>query len=195
MFKRVAFLIVLATIGGVLVAATAQPSKTGATLAAPNSATRFEQFSSRNGGILIKEVANIGTMPTRFGELTVEVIRLEDARSGEAVKAVRLSFTRKSDRLEREYADVLDESELDDLLKALAFLDTQRERLNQFARTYTEMTYSSVGGFKAGIFFNPSERPKHIQDYASIDGETAFFLNATDFTKAMTEAQRVLKSM
>jgi hypothetical protein len=194
MFKKIAFLIVLASIGGILVAASAQPAKTGATLTNP-SQTRFEQFSARNGGILVKEVANIATMPTRFGELTIEVIRLEDARSGEVAKAARLNFKRKSDRLEREYAGVIDESELDELLKALAFLDTQRERLNQFARTYTEMTYSSVGGFKAGIYIEPSDRPKYLQDYAKIDGESVFFLNATDFAKAMTEAQRVLKSM
>lgn len=194
MFKKTALLIVLATLGGVLIAATAQPASRVAPPANPTQ-TRFEQFSSRQGGILIKEMVDIAEVPTRFGELTVQVIRIEDSRSGEVVRAVSVGHKKNNDRLEREYSAVLDESELDELIKALAFMDTQREQLFKFGRTYTEMTYASVGGFAAGIYIDPQEQPKFLQDYAKIGGETAFFLNATDLTKWMTEAQRVLKSM
>lgn len=194
MFKKIALLIVLATLGGILIAANAQPTARGAAPGNPNQ-TRFEQFSSRTGGILIKERVSVVLMPTRYGELGIDVIRIEDSRSGEVVRAVKFQFKRKGDRLEREYTTAIDESELDELIKALAFINTQRDQLNQFARTYTEMTYSSTGGLKAGVYIDPKDQPKFLQDYATIEGESMFFLNATDFGKWITEAQRVLKSM
>jgi hypothetical protein len=193
-FKKAVLLIVLATLGGILIAATAQPASP-VTPPSGQTQTRFEQFSSRQGGIIIKEIVDIEVIRTRFGELTIKVIRLEDSRSAEAVRAVQLRLKKNADRLEREYVATLDESELDELVKALAFMDTQREGLLKLARTYTEMTYSSVGGFAAGIYIDPRKQPKSLTDFANIGAAAAFFSNSTDLARGMTEAQRVLKSM
>lgn len=146
--------------------------------------TRFEAFAAEDGVLKVREIFKLSPIKNKFGTAGGELVRITDVRSGDSVMALVISCE-GTDRLDREVREILDEDEIMSLAAALEYIAANRAKLTKDALTYTEVTYSSRGGFLAGFYISGSE----TGDYMKIQTETVFLESLVDLQKVVSEAQ------
>ncbi len=131
--------------------------------------TKFEIFSSTQGILHVTEFYEIGAVAIKHGSCTVTLIRSRNTQSNATSVAVRFDY---KDANNRKYFAILDADEIVSLDSALKYVWEHKPEMVRAAKTYTEVVYSSRGGFKAGLYISGS---KEVGEYMVIGNQTVFF--------------------
>lgn len=152
--------------------------------------TKFEAFSAKDGVLMLKEVYTLSSPATKHGSAEAKVVRKADVRGNVAVIALVLSY-KGTERFDREAAEVLDEDEVASLASALEYIRLNRRKMIDAAKTYTEATYSSRGGFQTGLYFGSGT----VGDYMKIGHETVFLESLDAIENVVKEAGSKIKEL
>jgi hypothetical protein len=149
------------------------------------SRTKYEAFTSRDGILKLTEHFALKAPRCRYGSSELVLIRSRNTRSHEVFIALRIEFEDTGDYPQRG-ASLLDEDELVSLASALKYMTENRKMIVEQAQTYTEVNYSSRGGFSAGIYVEPATRK--TGEFMNLDGISAFLVSLNDLAASVDEA-------
>lgn len=177
-------------------AATAGPDEDGAKAPQPadvaKPATRFEEFSSATGAVLVMESFPLGDLPVKYGAGTVALRRMTHLESGLSKFGLRFTYD-EGGRYSRERSEFVDEDEIDGLASALEYLRSNRGRATKEAKTYSEFTYRSRGGFRVGYYVEPTKQA--VGDYITVGASSVFPHSLDPIATMVAAAQRKIKEL
>ncbi|WP_312994696.1 hypothetical protein [Chryseobacterium flavum] len=108
--------------------------------------TKSEKFSQRSGTLLQKDFIDIGNI----GGTEIKILKIKDLNNNDSNSSVRFekqSYGTYSDT----YINAIDKDEVDGLIISIKNLIDNV--LKTTPTTYTEVSYSSRGGFSLGSYF------------------------------------------
>jgi len=142
--------------------------------------TRFEVFNARDGVLRMKEFFKLTPPLLKYGKAEAVLVRSRDTQTYETRVALNVKFQ----GAERERSVYLDEDEIASLAGALAYMQDNHAALIDMTKTYTELTYTSRGGFTAGFYVTEE---KTTEGYMVIEGETAFLHSLGELCRMVDE--------
>lgn len=150
-------------------------------------ATKYEKFTSADGAIYITKFYEVTPPLAKFGKLEAEVLHSTNVSTDSSMTALRFRF-KGTDRYAVERTSILDVDEVESLAKAVEYIQKNEKRLIKEAKSYTEITYKSRGGFEAGFYVSPKKND--VGHYIRVGYDYVFLdnLNAlADSIKTATE--------
>ena len=109
--------------------------------------TKSDKFSQRSGTLLQKDFIDLG----KVGGTEVKILKIADLNNSDTISSVRFenqSYGTYSDT----YINAIDKDEVDGLIISIKKL--LNDVLKTTPSTYTEVTYSSRGGFSLGSYYD-----------------------------------------
>jgi len=136
-----------------------------------------EQFSTQSGTLIEKQFIDIGNVKS----IDVQVLKLIDLVSGKKMSALRLEYKYKGTYSSDTKVASLDTDELDGLIKSLNTIQTTI--IPSTRETYTEVTFTSRTGFKAGAFYSvDSNKWRAFLQLEKYDSDSNVFISTEDLT-------------
>jgi hypothetical protein len=115
----------------------------------PNSRSNYEVFAAAEGILRVTERYEIESPLLKSGTVKFTLVRSRNTQADSVSIALHIQF---KDQKGIEVSSFLDEDEIKSVETALRYIATHRETIWQAAMTYTEIDYSSRGGFRLGLF-------------------------------------------
>ena len=143
--------------------------------------SKFELFDAQQGVLRMKEFYKLTPPALKYAKSEAMLIRYTDTQNWEMNIALNLKFQ----GAERERTTYLDEEEIGQLARAVAYMLENQANIIRVAKTYTEMVYTSRTGFAAGFYVHED---RTSEGFISIDGEIAFLQSLTELEKIADEA-------
>jgi len=109
-----------------------------------------EAFSEKSGSLLQKQFEDVGSIKS----CKIQVATFTDLINGQKTLAVRLEKPYSNSVSSDSKIALLDPDEIDALLKSLKIMQEKVFVTNPAQGTYTEVNYTSRGGFKAGCYYD-----------------------------------------
>jgi len=112
--------------------------------------TKLEAFLAKKGILVIKEFYDLGEVSGEYGsKVRVDaIIVYEPGKETQRIKGLRIEVFDG----ERSQASFLDIDEAESLSKALQYMIDLAKRWKKASRKYTEVIFSTKGGFKIGFY-------------------------------------------
>jgi len=138
--------------------------------------TQAEQFSATAGTLIEKKIIDIG----KIKGVSIQVMKLKDLISGDVISALRFEYEYRTSYTSDTKIATLDLDEIDGLLKATNSI--KNTVFKSTPDTYTEVTFISRTGFKAGAYYdvNKSKWFAYLK-LEQYDSNSRVFLNTEDF--------------
>ncbi len=108
--------------------------------------TKSEKFSQRSGTLLQKDFIDLG----KVGDTEVKILKIKDLNNNESISSVRFEKQGYGTYADT-YINSIDKDEVDGLI--ISIKNLLGNVLKTTPSTYTEVTYSSRGGFSLGSYF------------------------------------------
>ena len=152
--------------------------------------TQAEQFSATAGTLIEKQFVDIG----KVKGVTVQVMKFKDLNNGTSKSALRFEYEYKSSYTSDTKIATLDLDEIDGLIKSIKNLTT-----TVFSSTrdvYTEVTFTSRTGFKAGAYYDVDEAKwVTFVKLEKFDSNSQVFLTTEDFASLLTLVEQAKAKM
>jgi hypothetical protein len=136
--------------------------------------SNIEKFSAKSGTLLEKRFIDIGSLKS----VKVRVLILTDMVSQARVSGVRLEYEHTSRLGSDTKIAFLDPDEVDGLIKSIDVL--RRKVFISSPDSYTEVQFSSRGGFEAGCYFGSGKWSTFLK-LERFDSDSFVFLKPEDF--------------
>ena len=144
-------------------------------------ATKLEAFQARTGVVLIRGFSIIGTISSRFGELTVDAREFRDGSNPNSPRTTGVSITvKESGQLERESTSYIDNDEVGSLIKGIEYIThitKDATKLDLF-----EADYPTKGDLRVTVFNNDKGEVSAAVSRGQI-GRTTAYLKFSDLDK------------
>jgi hypothetical protein len=144
--------------------------------------TNYEIFASGHGVLRVTEHHALKRFGLKYGAMDAILIRSRDTQSNAVFVALRIEY-KDTDNYTR--TEILDADELTALDAALDYIIKNKAQLVAAATAYTEVTYTSRGGFKAGLYV---DLKRATGEFMVVSGETAFLHTLADLKKLVEDA-------
>ena len=108
--------------------------------------TKSEKFSQRSGTLLQKDFIDLG----QIGGTEIKILKISDLNNNESNSSVRFEKQGYGTYADT-YINTIDKDEVDGLI--ISIKNLLNNVLKSTPTTYTEVTYSSRGGFSLGTYF------------------------------------------
>lgn len=143
-----------------------------------------EKFSSKSGVLIKKEFLVIGT----FKGVKIEVVYYTDLMNNIKQSAARLEY-----EVNVKYGDdtkitTLDTDEIDALIKAIKII--QECVLTTKAANYSEVSFTSRGGFEAGCYWYNNDWSIYLK-LKEFDSDSYVLLKREDFSQLLIKLEEV----
>jgi len=112
--------------------------------------SQAEEFSNRAGVLIESEFINIGVV----SEVIVQVVHHKDLIQNTKKSALYFEYVYKTSIVSLVKKAYLDVDEIEGLIKSIKNIQTNA--LTKLPESYTEVTFKSKTGFKAGAYFKPN---------------------------------------
>ena len=143
--------------------------------------SKFELFDAQQGVLRMKEFYKLTPPALKYAKSEATLIRYTDTQNWEMNLALNIKFQ----GAEKERTAYLDEEEIAQMARAIAYMLENQLNIVRVAKTYTEMIYTSRTGFAAGFYVHED---RTSEGFISIDGEIAFLQNLAELEKLTDEA-------
>lgn len=152
--------------------------------------SKIEQFSARSGVLIEKRIVDAGSLDIdRVTHVKIQTIIVTDLIANSVLSGVRFEYSVAemfpSNRKTTKTA-VLDADEVDGLISSINFLRTNV--FNTTKEDYTEVIYSSRGGFSAGAYFSGKKWTAFLK-LEKFDAESFVFIQPKDFDRVLELVQ------
>jgi hypothetical protein len=152
--------------------------------------TNHEIFAATAGVLQVTEFYDLASPPVKYGKAAFVLVRSRNTQSNEMSIALRVEFT---DSDGYEHRAFLDQDEIVSLEGALRYILQNRAELINRAKTYTEVTYQSRGGFRAGLYVSPAGNS--VGEYMDVGNCSVFFHELERLSEVIDEALFKLESL
>jgi hypothetical protein len=147
-----------------------------------DSRSNYEVFAAAEGILRVTERYEIAPPPVKYGAAKFTLIRSRNTQANIISAALQIGF---KDAKGLEGSSFLDGDEIKSVDTALRYISTNRERIIRAAKTYTEVDYSSRGGFRMGLYVMASGG--QVGEFMVVGRRTAFLHSLGDLSKAIDE--------
>lgn len=141
-----------------------------------------EKFSERGGALIQREFEDVGTI----NKCKVRIARFQDLIGGQKTNAIRFEYSYASSYSSDEKIAVLDEDEIDGLIKSLKTIN-DKIIINNPAN-YTEVSYRSRSGYEAGCYYSKGKWSLYMK-LEKYDSNSYIFMEKDDITEFINVIQ------
>jgi len=134
-----------------------------------------ELFSSQAGTLIEKEFIDIGNV----GKTKIQILKITDMISGKSIRSLRIEHKIKAGYSTETKIASLDSDEIEGLIKSINII--KENIFGSIANNYTEITFQSRSGFKAGCFWNIKNEWTIYLQIKKNDRESMVFLKKEKF--------------
>ncbi|MCD7098992.1 hypothetical protein [Stenotrophomonas sp. MMGLT7] len=118
-----------------------------------NQGTSVSRFLANRGAIVVKETRPVGRLKGEHGDVvSAETMILNVVKGTKKDTSYGVRLERSDSGGDFDSAVFIDYDELDELIGAIDFISTTATQLQNQARDYTEVTYSTKDSAKVGFY-------------------------------------------
>ena len=134
-----------------------------------------EKFSAKAGTLIQKEFVDLG----KVANAKIQVVYYTDLISSESVSSVRFEYEAAGSYTTDTKIASLDSDEIEGLIKSIQFM--QDKVFVTTPTNYTEVTFISRGGFKAGCYWDSGKWSPYLK-LEQYDSNSFVSIKKEDFT-------------
>ena len=145
--------------------------------------SKLEQFSAKSGGLFERRFEPVGTVKG----VKVEILSIADLISGLKIMGLRFEYYAYASYGGDTKTAFLDADEVDGLIKSITML--QSTVFPSTRDVYTEVTYTSRGGFSAGAYYANKQWTAFVK-LEKYDSRSQVTMKPEDFGELLTFLQQ-----
>ncbi len=141
--------------------------------------TRAGHFLTRRGVLLLKEFRDIGVTVDNYGtKLTIKTFIVSVAKSSTTQPDISYSVSLDQVEDKRQSSALIDYEELEELDKALQYIQKIAIRFSGEQRDYTEVIYCTKDKVNYGFY---QQKNSHQMAFINLDNRSSFFMPVKQF--------------